>query len=404
MNRPSPARVQVPGPLEAYAGSFREELSRLGYSSSRAAGHLQLMAHLSRWLADTGLDPSELTVSCAERFVGHRRAASRVHRCLTLHGMGPLLDHLRRIGVVPAPERVNVLGGRAQLIEEFVGYLIAERGLAVSTVGNYRSVADRFLAGCRWQGEDLVGVSAEAVNVFVLSEAARRSPGSLNNVTTGLRALLRFLYLYGDTEAQLVDAVPVAPGWRDRGLTCAVAPSDVARMLDGCDRRTTVGCRDFAILTVLVRLGLRSGEVAALSVDDIIWQIGELTVTGKGNRRDRLPLPVDVGQAIADYCRDGRRNGGCRSLFLCSEAPYGGLSRSGIAQVVARACERAGLPRIGTHRLRHSAATGMRAAGAPLFEIGQVLRHRHVATTALYAKDDLEALAVVARPWPGGGA
>jgi site-specific recombinase XerD len=129
-----------------------------------------------------------------------------------------------------------------------------------------------------------------------------------------------------------------------------------------------------------------------------------LTVTGKGNRRDRLPLPVDVGQAIADYCRDGRRNGGCRSLFLCSEAPYGGLSRSGIAQVVARACERAGLPRIGSHRLRHSAATGMRAAGAPLFEIGQVLRHRHVATTALYAKDDLEALAVVARPWPGGGA
>jgi len=238
----------------------------------------------------------------------------------------------------------------------------------------------------------------------VLSEAARRSPGSLNNVTTGLRALLRFLYLHGDTEAQLVDAVPVAPGWRDHGLTCAVAPSDVARMLDGCDRRTTAGCRDFAILTVLVRLGLRSGEVAALSVDDIIWQLGELTVTGKGNRRDRLPLPVDVGQAIADYCRDGRRNGGCRSLFLCSQAPYGGLSRSGIAQVVARACERAGLPRIGTHRLRHSAATGMRAAGAPLFEIGQVLRHRHVATTALYAKDDLEALAVVARPWPGGGA
>ena len=194
MNRPSPARVQVPGPLEAYAGSFREELSRLGYSSSSAAGHLQLMAHLSRWLADTGLGPSELTVSCAERFAGHRRAASRVHRCLTLQGMGPLLDHLRRIGVVPAPERVNVLGGRAQLIEEFVGYLIAERGLAVSTVGNYRSVADRFLAGCRWQGEDLVGASAEAVNVFVLSEAARRSPGSLNNVTTGLRALLRFLY------------------------------------------------------------------------------------------------------------------------------------------------------------------------------------------------------------------
>ena len=175
-------------------------------------------------------------------------------------------------------------------------------------------------------------------------------------------------------------------------------------MLEGCDRRTTVGCRDFAILTVLVRLGLRSGEVAALSVDDIIWQIGELTVTGKGNRRDRLPLPVDVGQAIADYCRDGRRNGGCRSLFLCSQAPYGRAVAFRNRPSSSPRMRTRRTSRIGTHRLRHSAATGMRAAGAPLLEIGQVLRHRHVATTALYAKDDLEALAVVARPWPGGGA
>ena len=180
MNRPSPARVQVRGPLGAYAGSFREELSRLGYSSSSAAGHLQLMAHLSRWLADTGLGPSELTVSCAERFAGHRRAVSRVHRCLTLHGMGPLLDHLRRIGVVPAPERVNVVGGRAQLIEEFVGYLIA-----------------------RWQGEDLVGVSAEAVNVFVLSEAARRPATVLTAFTVAAARQLPLAILDSSVEACL---------------------------------------------------------------------------------------------------------------------------------------------------------------------------------------------------------
>ena len=234
MNRPSPSRVRVSGPLEAYAAGFREELSTLGYSARSAAGHLQLMAHLSRWLVEIGLAPDELTPPQVERFVQGRRDGSRVHRSLTLRGMQPLLDHLRRIGVVAAVGTATVLGGRTQLIEEFVGYLIAERGLAVSTVGNYRSVADRFLAGCRWQGEDLVGVSAEAVNVFVLSEAARRSPGSLNNVTTGLRALLRFLYLHGDTEAQLVDAVPVAPGWRDRGLTCCGGAADeVARMLDG---------------------------------------------------------------------------------------------------------------------------------------------------------------------------
>jgi integrase/recombinase XerD len=233
--------VQVHGPLEAYAGRFRQELSRLGYSSSSAAGHLQLMAHLSRWLADIGLDPGELTVARAERFVEHRRASFRVHRCLTLRGMGPLLDHLREVGVVPAPESWAALGRREQLIEEFTGYLIAERGLAVSTVGNYRNVADRFLTGCCWESDDLVGVSGESVNVFVLGEAARRGCGSLNNVTTGLRALLRFLYMHGDTPTQLVGAVPVAPGWRDRGFVRAVAPVQVARMLGGCDRRTAIG-------------------------------------------------------------------------------------------------------------------------------------------------------------------
>jgi integrase/recombinase XerD len=159
-----------------------------------------------------------------------------------------------------------------------------------------------------------------------------------------------------------------------------------------------------AILAVLVRLGLRAGEVAAVSVDDLDWRAGEIEVPGKGNRRERLPLPIDVGQAIADYCRRGRRRSACRSLFLHAHAPYVGLTHTGVNQVVARACERAGLPRICAHRLRHSAACAMRAAGAPLLEIGQALRHRDVSVTAHYARDDQAALAVVARPWPAGAA
>ena len=403
MNRPSPSRVRVSGPLEAYAAGFREELSTLGYSARSAAGHLQLMAHLSRWLVEIGLAPGELTLPQAERFVQGRRDGSRVHRSLTLRGMQPLLDYLRRIGVVAVVGPAAASGGRDVVIEQFTGYLIGERGLAASTIVNYRAVAGRFLAGCRWESGALVGVSSKSVNSFVLGEATRRSSGSLNTVATGLRALLRFLYARHYISAPLVDAVPVAPGWRDRGVVRAVAADEVARMLAGCDRRTGTGRRDFAILTVLARLGLRRGEVAALSVDDINWHTGELVVTGKGNHRELLPLPVDVGEAIADYCRDGRRNGGCRTLFLSSLAPWDGLSPSGIGQVVARACERAGLAVIGAHRLRHTAATGMRAAGAPLFEIGQALRHRHVASTALYARDDLAALRVVARAWPGGG-
>jgi integrase/recombinase XerD len=300
----------------------------------------------------------------------------------------------------PRPSPLCHRPGREFVIDQFAGYLTAERGLAGPTITNYRDVADRFLAEFCWEPGNLGGLSGELVNAFVLSEAVSRSSGSLNTVTTALRTLLRFLYLHDYTPTLLVDAVPVAPSWRDRGVVRAVAADQVARMLAACDRRAGAGRRDYAILKVLARLGLRRGEVAALLVDDINWRTGEFMVRGKGNRREVLPVPVDVGEAIADYCREGRRNGGCRSLFLSSLAPWDGLSPGGVSQVVARACERAGLPRVGAHRLRHTAATEMRAAGAPLFEIGQVLRHRHAATTALYARDDLAALRVVARPWP----
>jgi integrase len=203
-------------------------------------------------------------------------------------------------------------------------------------------------------------VGAEQVTAFVLAEAARCSAASLNNVTTGLRALLRWLHVVGYVPASLAGAVPAAPGWRDSGLPRAVPPDQVGRLLASCDRRSSVGRRDLAILTVLARLGLRAGEVAALSVDDLDWRAGEIEVPGKGNRRERLPLPVDVGQAIADYCRRGRHRGACRSLFLHAHAPYVGLSHTGVNQVVARACERAGLPRIGAHRLRHSVSSPRR--------------------------------------------
>jgi integrase len=289
-------------------------------------------------------------------------------------------------------------------VDVFVDHLVTERGLAASTIGNYRRVAVRFLAVESDWPDRIAEANAEHVTAFVLAQAARRSAGSMNNVTTGLRALLRWLHLEGHTPLSLAAAVPTAPSWRDSGLPRAVGSDKIQRLLATCDRRTNAGRRDLAILTVLARLGLRAGEVAALNLDDVDWRAGEIEVLGKGNRRERLPLPVDVGQAIADYCRQGRRRGGCRHLFLYVHAPHTGLSHTGINQVVARACERAGLPPIGAHQLRHSAACAMRAAGAPLLEIGQALRHRDVSVTAHYARDDNAALSVVARSWPGGAA
>jgi integrase len=399
-----PSRVEVAGPLAAYAVGFRRELAGRGYSRSRTTGLLLLMARLSRWLAERGRDAGELSDVDVEGFVSHRRVVSRDDRQLTARAMVPLLGYLRGLGVVLQPAPVVAVTARERLLEAFGGYLAAERGLAACTIGNYRGVAARFLA-VQGDGPDgIAGVGAEQVSTFVLAEAAGCSAGSLNNVTTGLRALLRWLHVAGYTPMSLTGAVPAAAGWRDNGLPRAVPPDQVGRLLASCDRRTSVGRRDLAILTVLARLGLRAGEVAALSVDDLDWRAGEIEVPGKGNRRERLPLPVDVGRAIADYCRRGRRRGGCRSLFLHVHAPYVGLTHTGVNQVVARACDRAGLPRIGAHRLRHSAACAMRAAGAPLVEIGQALRHRDVSVTAHYARDDQAALAVVARPWPAGAA
>ena len=408
MNKPIPSRVRVSGPLVPYADGFRRDLSGQGYSSSPAAGHLQLMEHLSRWLADRDLTPGELTAAYVQQFLDDRRASGRVHRRLTMRGLKPLLDYLRSVGAVPQPPPPLAVGPLEQLLAEFRRHLADERGLAAATVSNYHAVAGRFLSACSSEpaadGLGLGDVAASDVIGFMLAEAARHSAGSLNNVATGLRALLRFLYVHGDTAASLVEAVPTAPGWRDGGLPRAVEPGHVTRLLASCDRRSTVGRRDFAILTVLARLGLRAGEVAALAIDDVDWRAGELCVCGKGNRRERLPLPHDVGQAIAEYCRRGRRRGGCRGLFLHVHAPHTALSASGISEVVARACARAGLDRISAHRLRHTAATQMRAVGVPLFDIGQVLRHRHAATTAHYARDDVDALGVVARPWPGDAA
>ena len=399
-----PSRVGVAGPLAPHAVGFRRELAgRGGYSRSRATGLLLLMAHLSRWLADQGVDLGDLSDAQVERFVADRRVVSRDDRRLTARSLAPLLEYLRGLGVVPQPVPVASEEPGELLLEAFVAYLAAERGLAASTIGNYRDVAVRFLATeGDWREGTAGDLRAEQVNAFVLAEAARRGAGSLNNVTTGLRALLRWLYVEGHTPTSLAGAVPAAPSWRDDGLPRAVPADQIVRLLASCDRRTNVGRRDLAMLTVLARLGLRAGEVAALAVDDLDWRAGEIEVPGKGNRRERLPLPVDVGQAVADYCRRGRHAGACRILFLHAHAPYVGLSHAGVSQVVARACERVGLPRIGAHRLRHSAACAMRAAGAPLLEIGQALRHRDVSVTAHYARDDQAALRVVARPWPGG--
>jgi integrase/recombinase XerD len=400
-----PSRVRVSGPLMSYAGGFAAELSRQGYMPRSACGQLQLMAHASRWLAGEDLDATGFTTAAVERFLTARRTAGYVdHR--TQKGLAPLLDYLRGLGVAPVPVAEVAVEPVEELLDRYQRYLTVERGLVEATIVRYVEVVRPFLAGRASLGElDLEHLTASDVSAFVVGTHRDGRGPSTNGVVKALRSLLRFLHVEGLIRDSLTDAVPTAAGWRLAGLPRALEAGQVRRLLASCDRRITAGQRDFAILKLLARLGLRAGEVAALELDDIDWRAGEIVVRGKGDRRERLPLPTDVGQAVATYLRRGRPSGAeGRRVFVRVLAPHRALSSDAVSMAVVAAGRRAGLGAITAHRLRHTAATEMLRAGAPLSEIGQVLRHRSLVTTAIYAKVDREALRALARPWVGGGA
>jgi integrase/recombinase XerD len=250
-------------------------------------------------------------------------------------------------------------------------------------------------------GADLRGLAAGDVTAFLTGQSRRLAPKTAQRLATALRSLLRFWHVEGLISGPLDRAVPKVANRRP-GLPRPLDPAQVRALLASCDRGTASGRRDLAMMTLLARMGLRAGEVAGLRLDDIDWRRGEITVVGKGNRRDQLPLPADAGEAVADWLRHGRPPTALdRSVFIRIKAPHRGLTACGVTMAVFAAGQRAGLGPIYAHRLRHSAATAILAGGGSLAEIGQVLRHRRPHTTAAYTKVNAEALRALARPWPG---
>jgi integrase/recombinase XerD len=243
-----------------------------------------------------------------------------------------------------------------------------------------------------------------AINEYLLRGSQRGSVSSSKAVVTGLRSLLCFLHLDGLIDRDLAVAVPSVAQWRLASLVKALDAATVTRLLDSCDRHTAVGRRDFAILMLMSRLGLRIGEIAGLRLEHLDWLAGELVVCGKVSREERLPLPVDVGEAIVTWLQDGRPDCQSRFVFTRARAPHDGLHPSSLNSVVHRACKRARLPEVGPHRLRHTAATQILRAGSSLRDVGQVLRHRSSEVTSIYAKVDRRALAAVVQPWPRAAA
>lgn len=396
-----PSVVRMSGPLAPHAAGFRRELARLGYTPNAASDQLRLMAHVSRWLTSQGLGVEDVTPARVEEFLVDRRAEG-YRLWLSAKAMAPMLGYLRGLGVVPTPPRVLPTTEAEEIHEHYRDYLVQERGLAAGTVACYLHVARLFFAARAVDGAlHLDRLSAAEVTDFVLAECAPRSVGSAKYIVCGLRALLRYLYVAGLTAAKLDAAVPKVAGWRLAGLPVTFGRAEVARLLASCDRRTTFGRRDHAVLTLLARLGLRAGEVAALGFSDIDWRAGEIVVRGKGRREERLPVPTDVGEALAAWLRRGRPHCESATVFTTVRAPRRPLTSGGVSAIVRAACGRAGLPELNAHRLRHTAATEMLRAGASLGEVGQVLRHASVLTTAIYAKVDRDRLRTLALPWPG---
>lgn len=398
------SRVRVTGPLMVYAPGFASELTRSGYTENATADQVRLLAHLSRWLAAQGLDAGDLTPEVGDAFLVARRAVGYT-LWLSRKALVPLLQYLRGIDVAPA-EPCRPLGPTDELLGRYRDFLNSERGLAASTVNGYVNFVQPFVR--RREAADgtllLEDLTPQDITAFVVTEVPGRPTGSAKLTVTALRSLLGFLHVEGVVASPLTSAVPSVAGTRLAGLPKALGAEEVQRLLRSCDRTTAVGRRDFAVLTMLARLGMRRGEVASLTLDDIHWRVGEIVVRGKGDRHEILPLPVDVGRAVADYLRRGRPVTESRRVFLRVRAPHRPLTPGGTTAIVIGAACKAGLPPMGAHRLRHTVATEILRAGAPLAEVGQLLRHRSSLSTAIYAKVNRNALREIARPWPTGGA
>jgi len=382
-------------------------LQERGYCRVAATEKLRLVGRMSLWLGAQQLGLDSLDREIVSRFLATcppERIARRGGR-RTMH---ILLEYLSDIGAVALAGRereAEEMTEIERLVSSFGRYLTEERALSAATLQNYPPLARRFLEE-RFPGEEplpLAAISGGDITAFVQRHARDLGAGRAKLMVTALRSFFRFLRFRGDVTTDLAACVPTVADWRLAGLPKYITADEIERLLASCDRRTAVGARDFAILLLLSRLGLRAGEVAGLRLEHIDWANGEFSVRGKGGRCGRLPLPMDVGEAIAAYLREGRPVCSCRQVFVRVRAPWVGFTTSGaVSDVVRHALQRAGLhpPHRGAHLLRHSVATHMLRQGAKLSEIGELLRHRSPDTTAIYAKVDVASLRRLAQPWP----
>jgi site-specific recombinase XerD len=391
------------GLFSSHLDSFVAALRQLGYARVTVRGQLQVLDALDQWLKRRSLVLVDLHEAVINRFLEERRASGR-RRYGDAQTVRQLLRHLRATGVVRSPEPATDHSPLATLGRQYANYLEKERGLAAVTIYRYWQFARRFLSE-RFGDAPIVvcDLAPDDISRFLLRHARAGSPDRSKTMVAALRSFFRFLFLHGKTEGDLAGAVPTVPQRRLAELPKYLSPEEVERVIRTCERDSPGAARNRAILLLLARLGLRANEVITLELEDVDWRAGVLKVRSKGGQHDCLPLPADVGQAMADYLRHHRPPCTTRRFFVLAKAPYQGFAHStSLSTIVRRAITRAGLHanNKGAHVLRHSLATGMLRSGASLDEISEILRHRVAPTTAIYAKVDVQGLRSLALPWP----
>ena len=395
-------------PLIPHLALFATSLVENGYAKSTVQSKLCLLASLGHWLERRRSSITDLDEQLVARFIAYKRRKGRVHRG-NRETLLQFLDHLRKRDVISRPTPPCDDSPLAAVLTRYEKHLRSERGLAAATVINYLPCIRKFLIE-RFREKPLLlrEVRSSDVSDFILRYAPTMSPRRAQLVTAAFRSFFRFLFQDGEVQVNLALSVPSVADRRLATIPKYLSPDQVEQVVGTCNRQTSTGRRDYAILLLLARLGLRAGEVVSLQLDDIDWRAGELLVRGKGLLHDRMPLPVDVGEALTAYLRTDRPPCKTRRVFVCIKAPRTGFAGpSTLSTIVRRALGRADLhPALkGAHVLRHSLATTMLRSGASMSEIGEILRHRIPSTTEIYAKLDFDGLRSLAHPWPsvGGG-
>jgi len=394
-------------PPDLHLSAFTSFLETQGYTAATLRGKNQVARNFSRWLRMRQINVFDLDERTIALFFKEKPRAGHVIRG-DHSTLCSLLEWLRKLHHA-RPLSPEVTGDKLGSIEsEFAHYLKEERGLSLATLRTYIPLVHSFFTECFGSNTIVfaeLGISD--ITGFILRRADSNSCRSMQLITSALRGFFRFLRYRGDIVLDLASSVPTVANWRRSEIPKYLSHVDVERLLQDCNRTTVIRHRDYAVLLLLARLGLRAGEVVAMVLDDIDWETGVVTIRGKGGRRDQLPIPQDVGEALAMYLLHGRPPCHSRRVFLRARAPIQGFSTSAaIDDIVRRALRRAGLDPIrkGAHLLRHSLATNMLRQGASLTEIGEILRHTTPKTTEIYAKVNIAALSALALPWPGGDA